>query len=178
MKTESKQRYLSLTLKDQYIALITLEYVQEIFTIDLTNICRVPQMPSCVVGVYSWRGEMLWLVDLEKMLGYVPLALQADLFSKLMVMKLQYQGKSLGILVREIRDIEHLDIQFLKSPDEHLFNLEVSPFVQGYFISSSEEILISLDTKAIFQAPIWGEVRRGQGQAFHTSFRTAIDAEG
>ncbi|MER3493379.1 MAG: chemotaxis protein CheW [Mastigocladus sp. ERB_26_2] len=154
MKTENQQRYLSLNLKDKYIALITLEHVQEIFTIDLTNICRVPQMPSCVVGVYNWRGEMLWLVDLERMFGYPPLGSQTDLCSKLMVMKLQYQGKSLGILVREIRDIENLDIQFMKSPDEHLFSLELSPFVQGYFISPSEEILISLNTKAIFQAQI------------------------
>ncbi len=157
MKTESKQGFLSFSLRDKYIGVITLENVQEIFTIDLANICRVPQMPNCVVGVYNWRGEMLWLVDLDLMFGYSPLESQADLYAKSMVMKLSYESKSLGILVNEIRDIEHLDIEFIKSPDEHLFSLEISPFVQGYFIDSNEEILINLDTKAIFQTPMWVE---------------------
>ncbi|KOP27212.1 chemotaxis protein CheW [Hapalosiphon sp. MRB220] len=155
MKTESKQRFLSFSLRDKYIGVITLENVQEIFTIDLANICRVPQMPHCVVGVYNWRGEMLWLVDLDLMFGYSPLESQADLYAKSMVIKLSYEGKSLGILVNEIRDIEHLYIDFMKSLDEHLFTLEMSHFVKGYFIDANEEILISLDTKAIFQTPIW-----------------------
>ncbi|MFB2771308.1 chemotaxis protein CheW [Pelatocladus sp. BLCC-F211] len=155
MKTERQQRFLSFSLRDKYVGVMTLEHVQEIFTIDLANICRVPQMPSCVVGVYNWRGEMLWLVDLDLMFGYSPLESQTDLYTKSMVMKLNYESKSLGLLVNEIRDIEHLDLEFIKSPDEHLFSPEMSNFVQGYFIDSNEEILISLDTKAIFQTPMW-----------------------
>ncbi|RAM49181.1 MAG: chemotaxis protein CheW [Hapalosiphonaceae cyanobacterium JJU2] len=157
MKTESKQKLLSFSLREKYVGVITLKHVQEIFTIDLANICRVPQMPSCVVGIYNWRGEMLWLVDLDLMFGYSPLESQTTLYAKSMVMKLSYESKHLGILVNEIRDIEHLDTKLIKSPDEHLFSPEMSDFVQGYFINSNEEILISLDTKSLFQAPIWME---------------------
>lgn len=155
MKIEIQQKFLSFSLGEKDIALLTLEYVQEIFPIALTDICRVPQMPSCVLGVYNWRGEMLWLVNLEDMLGYPPLAPQARFSSKIMAIKLLYEEKSLGVLVRDIRDIEPFDPQFLKSPDGQLFSPDMAPFVQGYFVNPAEEILICLDVKAILQTPIW-----------------------
>jgi positive phototaxis protein PixI len=49
-------------------ALLDTEVVTEVITIASENILPVPQMFYCVLGIYSWRSEMLWIVDLENLL--------------------------------------------------------------------------------------------------------------
>ena len=50
------------------IALLDAEIVSEVITISPDDILPVPQMFYCVLGIYSWRSEMLWIVDLENLL--------------------------------------------------------------------------------------------------------------
>ncbi|MUH00512.1 chemotaxis protein CheW [Scytonema sp. UIC 10036] len=152
---EIQQKFLSFHLGLKDTAVIPLQHIIEVFQISLMEICAVPQMPSCVVGTYNWRGEMLWVVDLEEMLGYTPVSNEINLFSKLMTIVLQYEGKSLGLLVRQLMDIELLDPTQMKYPDNQFFSLQISPFLQGYFINQSEEMIISLDASAIVQSSIW-----------------------
>jgi positive phototaxis protein PixI len=69
----SEQKFLSFHLGTKGIAVISLQYITEILQVSLTEICCIPQMHSSVFGIYNWRGNMLWLVNLEEMLGYVSL---------------------------------------------------------------------------------------------------------
>ncbi len=153
MKTA--QKFLAFNLGEKDTAVISLENVTEVFQISLTQICGVPQMPSCVLGIYNWRGEMLWLVDLEKMLGYTSLPQESNILSQMMVIVVQKDGKSLGLIVRQLMDIEWLDESQIKPYSDKLFSPGISSFVQGYFISDNEEIIINLDTTAIIQASMW-----------------------
>ena len=105
---ETKQKFLSFSLGVNDTAVIPLEQITEVVQIPLTEICGVPQMPNCVVGIYNWRGEMLWLVDLEEMLGYPPLLQGSNLLSKIMALVLEHEGKYLGILIRQLIDIDGL----------------------------------------------------------------------
>ena len=66
---ETKQKFLSFNLGSRDQAVIDLQHISEVLRISLAEICVVPQMPNCVLGIYSWRGEMLWMVDIEEMLG-------------------------------------------------------------------------------------------------------------
>lgn len=152
---ETKQKFLSFNLgvKDQ--AVISLEHITEILRVSLTEICVVPQMPNCVLGIYSWRGEMLWLVDLEEMLGYQPLLQGSNLLTKMMAIVLENEGKYLGLLVRQLTDIEWLDLEQMKIPTADLFYPAMSPFLQGYFTNGSEEMIFNLDALAIMQSPLW-----------------------
>ncbi|GAB1545090.1 hypothetical protein NUACC21_77660 [Scytonema sp. NUACC21] len=152
---ETQQKFLSFILGSKDTAVISLKHIIEVFQISLAEICAVPQMPSCVLGTYNWRGEMLWLVDIEEMLGYAPLSQETNRFSKLMAIVLQSEGKSLGVLVRQLMDIEFLNTMQMKHPEIKLFSSEMSPFLQGYFINDLEEITISLDSTAILQYPLW-----------------------
>ncbi|KAF3890899.1 purine-binding chemotaxis protein CheW [Tolypothrix bouteillei VB521301] len=152
---ETRQKFLSFYLGLKDTAVISLEHIIEVFQISLMEICAVPQMPSCVLGTYNWRGEMLWVVDLEEMLGYAPLSDETNLFSKLMAIVLHSEGKSLGLLVRQLMDIELLDTTQVKYPESQLFSSEISQFLQGYFINDSEDMAISLDASAIVHSPSW-----------------------
>ena len=150
-----EQKFLSFNLGVKDKAVISLQHITEVLQVSLTEICGVPQMPSCVLGIYNWRGEMLWLVDLQDMLGYAPLSQGVNLLSKTMALVVQNEGKSLGILVRQLIDIEWLDTKEIKLPNAELFSRQMSDLLQGYFINDSEEMIIAVDAAAIIQAPIW-----------------------
>lgn len=151
----SEQKFLSFNLGAKDTAVISLQHITEVLQVSLTEICGVPQMPSCVLGIYNWRGEMLWLVDLQDMLGYTPLSQGVNFLSKMMALVVQNEGKSLGILVRQLIDIELLDTKQIKLPNAELFSRQMSDLLEGYFINDSEEMIIAVDAAAIIQAPIW-----------------------
>ncbi|KYC42609.1 chemotaxis protein CheW [Scytonema hofmannii PCC 7110] len=152
---ETQQKFLSFYLGLKDTAVIPLQHIIEVFQISLMEICAVPQMPGCVLGTYNWRGEMLWVVDLEEMLGYTPVSNDINLFSKLMAIVLQCEGKSLGLLVRQLMDIELLDPTQIKYPESQIFSSDISPFIKGYFINYLEDMIISLDASAILHHSIW-----------------------
>ncbi len=152
---ETKQKFLSFSLGVRDTAVIPLEQITEVVQIPLTEICGVPQMPNCVVGIYNWRGEMLWLVDLEEMLGYPPLLQGSNFLSKMMVLVLEHEGKYLGILIRQLIDIDWLDTQRMKQPSEEVFYPEMTPFLRGYFINDAEQMIFNLDASAMLQTSLW-----------------------
>ena len=152
---DTEQKFLSFNIGVKDTAVISLEHITEVMQVSLAEICGVPQMPSSVLGIYNWRGEMLWLVDVEEMLGYSPLLYSANMLSKMMAIVVQIDGKSLGLLVRQLMDIESLDSQQIKPTSGELFSPEISSFLKGYFINPAEELIITLDAAAIVQSPMW-----------------------
>lgn len=152
---ETEQKFLIFNLGSKDTAVISLQQITEVLQVSTTEICGVPQMPSCVFGIYNWRGEMLWLVDLEEMLGYTHVLPGKNFFSTMKAIVVQNEGKSLGLLVRQLMDIEWLDTKQMKATYSQLFSAELSPFLQGYFINDSGEMIINLDVLAILQASIW-----------------------
>ncbi len=152
---DRSEKFLSFNLGVKNTAIIPLQHVTEILPVPLNEVCCVPQMPPCVFGIYNWRGEMLWLIDLEEMLGYLPYSYGSSFVSKMMAIILEKEGKSLGLLVRQIMDIEEFNLKQMKPPSPELVSQEVAPFLQGYFINSSEEMIVNLDASAILQSPLW-----------------------
>jgi positive phototaxis protein PixI len=153
---ETKQKFLSFNLGVKDTAVFPLRYIAEVLQVSIAEISIVPQMPSCVLGIYNWRGEMLWLIDLEEMLGYPPVLRSANFISKMMAVVLENDGKFLGLLVRQLTDIEWLDPQEIKPPVAEVFSPEISPLLEGYFINDSQQMILSLDALAILQSPLWG----------------------
>jgi positive phototaxis protein PixI len=152
---ETKQKFLSFSLGVNDTAVIPLEQITEVVQIPLTEICGVPQMPNCVVGIYNWRGEMLWLVDLEEMLGYPPLLQGSNFLSKMMALVLEHDGKYLGILIRQLIDIDWLNTQEMKQTSGEVFYPEMTPFLKGYFINDAEQMIFNLDASAMLQNSMW-----------------------
>jgi len=152
---ENQEKFLSFNLGVRDRAVISLEHITEVLQISLGDICGVPQMPSYIVGVYNWRDEMLWLVDLDEMLGYPPLSQTANMLAKMMAIVLEENGKYLGLLVRQLMDIELFDIHQMKAPSVELFSPSISPFIQGYFINDEEKMIFNLDAEIILNSPVY-----------------------
>ncbi|QLE55749.1 chemotaxis protein CheW [Nostoc sp. TCL26-01] len=151
---DNQQKFLSFNLGVKDSAVISLQQITEVLQISLGDICCVPQMPTHVLGVYNWRGEMLWLVDLEEMLGYPSLSQSANLLTKIMAIVIENEGKYLGLIVRQMMDIELLDYHQMKAPSVELFSAGISPFLQGYFLGNDEKMMFNLDAGIIINSPI------------------------
>ncbi len=152
--TKLEQKFVSFHLGKT--ALIPLDSVTELFQISLTDILPVPGVPNCVLGIYNWREEMLWMIDLNALTGLSSI-LQSpkQLFNQTMTMVMQVEGQFMGLIVEQVRDIETLDIKQLKTPSSGLFSSELLPFVQGYFIENDNEIKTLINPNAIINHSLW-----------------------
>ena len=59
------QKFLQFQLGSKDIGLLPATMVLEVISIQAMDVLPVPEMPIWTLGVYSWRSEMLWLVELE-----------------------------------------------------------------------------------------------------------------
>lgn len=132
------------------IALLDAAVVTEVITIASEDILPVPQMFYCILGIYSWRSEILWIVDLENLLGYPPPLSEEATDRELLVMVIQFQGQSIGLVVSGIDNLIEQDLQRFKPPSPELFSEDVLPFLQGYFTSKNNDIVMLIDAEEIF----------------------------
>ncbi|NEO85679.1 MAG: hypothetical protein F6J87_15725 [Spirulina sp. SIO3F2] len=144
---EPEQRYLSFTLGIANPGLLAVEAIQEILYITLVQLLPVPDMSDCVVGIHNWRGEMLWIVDLNHLLGLGGLALET--LDTVAVIVIGQGDRTIGLMVRTVGEILPYNPGQLQPPNG-LFAPELEPFIAGYLRESSS---IVLNTATIFNAP-------------------------
>ncbi len=131
------------------IALLDAEIVTEVITISPEDILPVPQMFYCVLGIYGWRSEMLWIIDLENLLGYPPPLNESNITQELLVMVVQVQGQSIGLVVSGIDNLIEHDLSKFKSSSAEIFSEDVLPFLHGYFTSADNDIIMLIDPEEI-----------------------------
>ena len=148
-------KFLQLQLGTQDTTLIGVDRIVEITTINLRGILPVPQMPGYVLGVHNWRGEMLWLVDLGDLLGFPPLGYGRGSGESAMVVVLQFEEKTMGMVMSQVMDIQQYDLSQIHPRDRQLFSPQILPFMEGFFIEEGNEISMVVDVPAIFQVPQW-----------------------
>ncbi|MGB3208588.1 MAG: chemotaxis protein CheW [Crinalium sp.] len=154
--SHSEKKFISFKLGLKDIALLPLECIAELFQVSIGDILPVPETPNCVLGIYNWREEILWLLDINVLTGFPGITQQESLLT-IMAMVVQVEGKFLGLLVPQVKDIEVLDLQNMKIPDRQLFKEELMPFLQGYLIGKDNEILRILNPEAISQVNLWSQ---------------------
>ncbi|HBB32500.1 MAG TPA: chemotaxis protein [Cyanobacteria bacterium UBA8803] len=155
---ETRERVLCFPLGTEDTALLPLAQISEIIRVTIREILPVPEMPSCVLGICNWRGEMLWLIDLNHLVGGSSLLHQAQLTASVGVMVVQNSDRALGLAVPQVNDIELHDLQQLQAAAPGLFPPKLLPFILGTLPGSRN---IVLDVKAITQCPLW-QIHRGR----------------
>ncbi|HHP7230623.1 MAG TPA: chemotaxis protein CheW [Xenococcaceae cyanobacterium] len=130
------------------LALLEAEIVTEIITVSVSEILSVPQMPYCVLGIYSWRSEMLWIVDLENLLGYPPSFSPND--ETVLVMVVQIEGQSMGLVIPQIDNIIQQDLAQFKAPTSEIFSEDILPFLNGYLTDKANNIVMLINGEEIF----------------------------
>jgi positive phototaxis protein PixI len=128
-------------------ALLSLEQIAEVIKINVAEILPIPEMPSCVLGICNWRGEMLWLLDLNHLVGYPPLIATATPLA----IVVQVSERVVGLVVQRVDDIELHDLQQLQQAVAGLFPPKLLPYVRGALPGGNTV----LDVMAITQCSLW-----------------------
>ncbi len=169
-KGEQKQ-FLKFHLEPETQVMLPLANVTEVLKIPLGKIVPIPQMPPWVMGVYNWRGEILWTVDLGHLIGlhtwyqqtknntnYNTTNYNNTNYSVIVLSsgrKGQKKGSStvsLGLIVTQVEDIEWCNPDLIQSPPASAVTTELAPFLQGYFLQPDGQMILVLNGNSIISA--------------------------
>lgn len=151
LPVDNRQRFLRFMLSQKTDTLLPLREILEVMQLSLEDIFPVPDMPGCILGVCSWQGETLWLVDLNHLVGYTPLHQQSQLVAPPIVIVVQSAGHSLGLVVEKVSDVDLFDESKVHM-EKGLCPISLEPFVSGYFPQQGGTVL---DIPSIINSPLW-----------------------
>lgn len=157
------QQFLRFHLMPDMTAMLPVQQITEVLTIPTTQVVPIPHMPAWVIGVYNWRGEILWLVDLGQLLGlasYQQVVSRSSYTAVVIHDSQQVPGKQqianqktgkkmLGLLVSRVEDMEWCDPGTIQSPPATAVTPELVQFLRGYWLKSNNDILVVLDGDSI-----------------------------
>lgn len=149
---DTRQRLLRFPLSAQDSGLLPLEEIAEVLKIAVASILPVPGVPEEVLGICNWRGDMVWLIDFNTLLGYTPLLSQVAGLESLIVLVIQAQDKVIGLGVPQFDDIELHDLNHLQPVAPGLFPPQMYPFIAGALPGDQGTVLSG---SSIIQCPIW-----------------------
>jgi positive phototaxis protein PixI len=132
----------------------------EVLNLSMGQVTPIPNLPSWVTGVYNWRGEILWIIDLGHLLGLTPWHEQTTYsatYSAVIIRPSNLespegQGRTLGLIVAEVQDIEWCNPNDIQSPPATAVTPALVPFLRGYWLKPTGEVLTCLAADAIFAA--------------------------
>jgi positive phototaxis protein PixI len=163
-KASSKalEQFLRFHLLPNTTALLPMQQLTEVLTIPHGKIVPIFHMPPWVMGVYNWRGEILWMVDLGHLVGLTPWYQQdnsASAYTAVVLeahsnqaMSTNTKSQMLGIVVSRVEDIEWCNSDWIQSPPSSSVTPELAPFLRGYWLKPNGDMLVVLDGPGIMAA--------------------------
>lgn len=154
----SSEQFLRCLLDPSALVMLPVAQVTEVLKIPVGQITPIPHLPAWVMGVYNWRGDVLWMVDLGHLLGLTPWHQQSVSISAYTATVLQatqnttLTGQKMGLVVTQVQDIEWCNPELVQSPPPSAVTPELAPFLQGYWLKPNGEMLACLDGNAILAA--------------------------
>jgi positive phototaxis protein PixI len=156
------QQFLRFYLMPDTTALLPIHQLTEVLKIPKNQIVPISHMPPWVMGVYNWRGEILWIIDMGHLIGLTPWHQQETNASTYTVIVLQAHSKQtksttiknlmLGLVVSHVEDIEWCNTDLIQLPQSSAATPELVPFLRGYWLNSNGDMLAVMDGSAIMAA--------------------------
>lgn len=159
-KAPNSLQYLKFQLYPDTKAMLPIAQITEVLKIQLRQIMPIPQMPTWVMGVYNWRGDILWMIDLGQLLGldsWYQHQHERLLHSAIVLSPDREDNQSehqihLGLMVAGIDDLATCNGEAIQGTVGSPLNHLVSSFLTGYWLNSSGEMILALDGQAIADA--------------------------
>lgn len=160
--SQAAQQFLRFYLIPDTTALLPIQQLTEVLTIPKGQIVPISHMPPWVMGVYNWRGEILWMIDMGHLVGLTPWHQQESTASAYTAIVLQAHSNQtkattikslmLGLVVSHVEDIEWCNTALIQSPPSSTITPELVPFLRGYWLNSNGDMLAVMDGSAIMAA--------------------------
>lgn len=142
--------------------MLPVQQITEVLKIQFNQIIPIPQMPSWVMGVYNWRGDILWMVDLGHLIGFNPWYQQGINHSKhtAIVLSPNKEGNKndaennidLGLIISQVEDIEICNVADIQIPPSSNLNSQLGSFLAGYWVQTEGEMIMVMDGQKIVAA--------------------------
>ena len=162
----NRQQFLRFSIQPGSMALIEIDRVMELVNIPISRVVPMPHLPPAVRGVYNWRGDILWIVDLAVLLGggkevsrkyrsLQPIVILSSTTamperSSLGSTTLDHQADSaIGVIVEEIIEIEWCDLELISPNLPTSIDPELAKWMRGIWESPTGENFLVLDATAI-----------------------------
>ncbi|WP_369426732.1 chemotaxis protein CheW [Waterburya agarophytonicola] len=160
-KTEQKQ-FLRFNLYDHTKLMLPIKQITEVLKIQFSQIVPIPQMPSWVMGVYNWRGDILWMVDLGHLIGLNPWYQQNTNRSNHTAIVLSPNKEkhntnaegniNLGLVISKVEDLEMCNVGEIQIPPRSTINSQLAPFLEGYWLQPQGDMIMVLNGQGIVAA--------------------------
>ena len=160
-KTE-EQQFLRFNLYPNTKAMLPIGQITEVLKIQFSQIVPIPQMPSWVMGVYNWRGDILWTIDLGHLIGLNPWYQREINHSNHTAIVLSPNKEkrtnngaakiNLGLVVSKVEDIEMFDLVDIQVPPKSTINSQIATFLQGYWLRPEGDTISILNGQEIIAA--------------------------
>ena len=151
----TQQQFLRFQLQSNLMALMEIDLVTELVNIPIDRIVPMPHLPAAVMGIYNWRGEILWIVNLATLIGANRLggrsrSLQSTIILSSGVTSEDRLQTTVGLVVDRIDEIEWFDLDSIQSPVPEDVYPEFSKWAKGLWVSATGENFLRLDGQTIF----------------------------
>jgi positive phototaxis protein PixI len=156
------EQFLRLYLVPDTTVLLPVEQLTEVLNMAIAQITPIAHMPAWVMGIYNWRGEILWVADLGHLCGLTPWYQQPGSTSVYPAVVLQIkqveavfgstQTHTLALVVNRVEDIEWCDPNQIKALASSNIASKIARFLQGYWWKPDDSTLAVLDGKLIIAA--------------------------
>jgi positive phototaxis protein PixI len=147
------EQFLSFYLETDQPALLPTQQLLEIVKVSLSQITAIAGLAPSVMGIYNWRGDVIWVVDLASLLGYKPIYTQQyeqeKLQDKCHIIFLRSQDNVIGFAVARVGQMVRCDISTIQTSGLTFANPTMMQACRGYWLSGAEETFLVLDGDAI-----------------------------
>ena len=155
------KQFLKFQLHPDTQVMLPIEQITEVVKMQFNQIVPIPQMPAWVMGVYNWRGDILWMLDLGHLIGldswYQHQLNRSNHTAIILSPERKNQadndtGIHLGLVVAGIEDLETCDISTIQSALGSKVTARLGDFLQGYWLKPEGEMILALNVAAIAAA--------------------------
>jgi positive phototaxis protein PixI len=151
----ASEQFLRLHLALDTTVLLPVQQLAEVLTISTSQVVPISHMPTWVMGVYNWRGEILWMVDLGHLCGLTPWYQQPSNVAMYPAVVLQVSStatssvaassQALGLIVNRVEEIEWCNPNQIQPLSTSTVVSILAPFLRGYWWKSNDQTLAVLD---------------------------------
>ncbi|MBE9044218.1 purine-binding chemotaxis protein CheW [Pleurocapsales cyanobacterium LEGE 10410] len=157
----TEQQFLKFYLHPDTKAMLPIKQITEVLKISFGQIVPLPHLPAWVMGVYNWRGNILWMVDLGHLIGldswYQHQVNRS--YHTAIVLSPHKEAQSnttvdlhLGLVVSRVEDIEICNITEIQAAPNFSITDRLADFSQGYWLEPEGEMVLVFDGQAIAAA--------------------------
>jgi purine-binding chemotaxis protein CheW len=126
--------------------------IREVLSVAPEQITPVPNVSPLLMGVFNFRGQVIWISDVGQFLGGTRL-LNTER-TEIPIIVIESQDIMVGLAGERVRGMEWLNLDALTPSSSHSTD-SMTPFLKGEWEGISEKPLRLLDPTSILRSARW-----------------------